>query len=158
MFERNIRFKKVLDHLYSTGQVADQQELSKRTGINESTISRILNNKVRQPSPDTIKKLVDKFPEINASFIRCEDEHLSDDISATQNVDTSSMVNAIIASHNVALSAKDEVIKCLKREIEVKDRLIEFLHKRIAQLEHPSASIGLVADESVQMFPHKNVE
>lgn len=157
MFERNIRFKKVLDHLYSTGQVADQQELSKRTGIHESTISRILNNKVRQPSPDTIKKLVDKFPEINASFVRCEDDELSinSNSAAAQNVDSSSLLNAIIASHNVALAAKDEAIKCLKREIAQKDELIAFLHKRIAELEHSSASIGLVADESCQTFPHK---
>lgn len=153
MFERNVRFKKVLDHLYATGQVADQQELSKRTGINESTISRILNNKVRQPSPDTLKKLVDKFPEINASFIRCEDDDISNNHAEAQNVDASSLINAIIASHNVALAAKDEAIKCLKREISLKDELIAFLHKQIAQLENSPASIGLVAEESDQMFP-----
>lgn len=48
MNKRNELFKKALDWLYSEGKVADQRELSSATGINEVTISRIVNNKVNR--------------------------------------------------------------------------------------------------------------
>ena len=67
---KNERFKKALDWLYSEGLIVDQQELSSKTGINEATISRILNNKVRQPSPETIRKLVSVFRDIDPAYLR----------------------------------------------------------------------------------------
>jgi transcriptional regulator with XRE-family HTH domain len=112
MLSRNEIFKKVLDWLYAEHKVVDQREFSARTGINEATISRIINNRVKQPSADTIRKVVDTFPEINPGYLRGEDENITILPHSTPTpqptIDASSMVNAIIA-------AKDEVIESLKR-------------------------------------------
>ena len=72
--ERNRRFSLALDYLYKKGKVADQRELALKTGITETSISRILNNKVKEPSNATIRKLNAAFGEIfNVAFFRGED-------------------------------------------------------------------------------------
>jgi transcriptional regulator with XRE-family HTH domain len=66
-------FAQVLDYLYKEGLVADQQELSAKTGITETTISRILNDRVRQPSKETWLKLNAAFGNIfNPQYFRGE--------------------------------------------------------------------------------------
>lgn len=93
MSNRNERFKAVLDWLYENGKVSDQRELSEVTGITETTISRILNGKVRQPSEDTLRKLNSAFDNIfNMQFFRGE----SDDMFAAR--------HANIKEHTAELS------------------------------------------------------
>ena len=134
---KNERFKKALDWLYSEGLVEDQQELSSKTGINEATISRILNNKVRQPSPETIRKLVSKFRDIEPAFLRGESESVTVQQSpSTQqpqtSVDASSAINAAIAAYV-------ELTNRLKQEMSDrladKDTIIAEKQSRIADLE-----------------------
>lgn len=79
---RNDRFRIALDYLYENGYVVDQRELSTKTGINEASISRILNNKVREPSETTLRKLNQAFDNMfNMQFFR----GLSDDMLAKSN-------------------------------------------------------------------------
>jgi transcriptional regulator with XRE-family HTH domain len=128
MLSRNEIFKKVLDWLYAEHKVVDQREFSVRTGINEATISRIINNRVKQPSADTIRKIVDTFPEINPGYLRGEDENITILPSPTPTpqptTDTSNMVPALLA-------AKDEIIESLKRELQTKDELIASLRREL---------------------------
>ena len=134
MLSRNEIFKKVLDWLYAEHKVVDQREFSARTGINEATISRIINNRVKQPSADTIRKIVDTFPEINPAYLRGEDENMTILPSPTPTpqptTDSSSMVPALLA-------AKDEVIESLKRELQTKDELIASLRRELAHRPYP---------------------
>ena len=141
MNERNERFKKALDWLYTNGKVTDQRELSSITDINEATISRILNNKVRQPSPETIRKLVSKFPELNPAYIRAESDSITIDGEYShgdkqQPIDPSSMTNAIIASLHVTISAKDETIAGLNSQLEYKNHILERMEKDIDAKSH----------------------
>ena len=55
-------FARALQWLYSHGRVRDQKDFAAVTGITETTISRILNDKVRHPSSDTIRKVSNLFP------------------------------------------------------------------------------------------------
>lgn len=55
-------FARSLQWLYSHGRVKDQKDFAAVTGITETTISRILNDKVRHPSSDTIRKVSSLFP------------------------------------------------------------------------------------------------
>ena len=55
-------FARALQWLYSHGRVRDQKDFAAVTGITETTISRILNDKVRHPSSDTIRKVSSFFP------------------------------------------------------------------------------------------------
>ena len=145
MVSRNEIFKKVLDWLYAEHKVIDQREFSAKTGINEATISRIINNKVKQPSADTIRKVVKAFPEINPGYLRGEDENITILPSSTPTpqttIDTSSMVNAIIAT-------KDEVIESLKRELQTKDELIASLRRELRHYPRNIDDSPTLASES----------
>ena len=139
---KNERFKKALDWLYSEGLVGDQQELSSKTGINEATISRILNNKVRQPSPETIRKLVSKFREIDPAFLRGESESVTVQQSPSAQQPQTYIDPA--SEHNAAISAYVQLANRLtddlkKKEIEMEERLAE-KDARIAELKDTIAA------------------
>lgn len=132
-------FAEAVNYLIDNGKVKDQQDLSARTGITGTTISRILNDKVKQPSAETMQKLFDAFPGLfNPKYFRGESEYLlmEDYIDARNeakpkqeaHLDNSSLMNAAIA-------AKDETIASLHREIKTKDDLILALKNRIEDLE-----------------------
>ena len=134
-------FAQVLDYLVKEKMVKDQQELASVTGITETTISRILNDKVRQPSKDTWQKLNKAFGNIfNPQYFRGESTVMliadlvpdpinqQPQIPSALNVDFSSYINALIAK-------SDETIASLKREIEAKEEIIHAKDERIADLE-----------------------
>lgn len=74
---RNERFRVALDYLYKNGLVADQRELSVKTGLSQKSISHILNNRVQNPSEATIRKLNEAFGNIfNPEYFRCNSEHM----------------------------------------------------------------------------------
>lgn len=54
---KNGIFEHVINYLIQTGRIKDQKELSEVTGITETTISRILHDKVKEPSKDTLRRL-----------------------------------------------------------------------------------------------------
>ena len=125
---KNERFKKALDWLYSEGLVGDQQELSSKTGINEATISRILNNKVRQPSPETIRKIVSKFRDIDPAYLRGESEsvtvHQSPSAQHPQTyIDPASEHNAAISAYVQLANRLTDDLK--RKEQEMADRLAD---------------------------------
>ena len=57
IFCKNGIFEYVINYLIQTGRIKDQKELSEVTGITETTISRILHDKVKEPSKDTLRRL-----------------------------------------------------------------------------------------------------
>ena len=74
---RNERFRVALDYLYKNGLVADQRELSEKIGVSETSISQILNNRVKKPSESTIRKLNEAFGNIfNPEYFRCNSENM----------------------------------------------------------------------------------
>lgn len=58
----NDLFAVAVKWLCDNGKVRDHKELAERTGITETTISRILNDKVKRPSDATVRKLMNTFP------------------------------------------------------------------------------------------------
>lgn len=70
---RNQIFVAAFDYLNQIGRVGDQRELSQKTGISQTSISRIFNNHVRQPSEDSLRKLNAAFGNIfNMRWLRGE--------------------------------------------------------------------------------------
>ena len=55
-------FTRAIQWLYDHGRIRDQKDFAAITGITETTLSRILNNKVRHPSSDTVRKVSSLFP------------------------------------------------------------------------------------------------
>lgn len=129
----NRRFAQALDHLYQHKLVKDQKELAAMTGITETTISRILNDKVRHPSDESVRKLSLCFPGVfNPEWLRGEDaapmlannEHQAEPQQQEPHMDHSSLVNALVA-------AKDETIESLKRELALKDDLVAAMQSEL---------------------------
>ena len=58
----NDLFIQAMNYLITSKTVRDQQHLASVTGITESTLSRIMNDRVQKPSPVTIQKLLQAFP------------------------------------------------------------------------------------------------
>ena len=58
---RNECFRVAIDYLYKNGLVVDQKELSEKTKLSQTAISRILNNRVKEPSEASIRKLNEAF-------------------------------------------------------------------------------------------------
>lgn len=54
-------FAQALDWIFENTDIKDQKTLAAYTGITETTISRILNDKVKKPSKETLMKLNDAF-------------------------------------------------------------------------------------------------
>lgn len=74
---RNECFRVALDYLYKNGLVADQKELSEKTKLSQTAISRILNHRVKEPSEATIRKLNEAFGNIfNPEYFRGHSIHL----------------------------------------------------------------------------------
>lgn len=74
---RNECFRVALDYLYKNGLVVDQRELSEKIGVSETSISQIINNRVKKPSETTIRKLNEAFGNIfNPEYFRGHSIHL----------------------------------------------------------------------------------
>lgn len=70
-------FRVALDYLYKNNLVADQSELSQKTGLSQKSISQILNNRVKKPSESTIRKLNEAFGNIfNPEYFRGHSIHM----------------------------------------------------------------------------------
>ena len=144
----NDLFAQAVNWLIDNGKVKDQQELSAKSGITETTISRIMNNRVKKPSDETIKKLLNTFPGLfNPDYFRGRHLYMlmSEVIDAKMYVkekeekakniiDQSSVINA-------ALAAKDETIASYQLRIEEKEKIISELEKRIKEKNDLIASL-----------------
>ena len=131
----NRRFARALDHLYQHKLVKDQKELAAMTGITETTISRILNDKVRHPSDESVRKLSLCFPGVfNPEWLRGEDaapmlandEHQAEPQQQEPHMDHSSLVNALVA-------AKDDLVAAIQSELTAKNDHIATLKERLQE-------------------------
>lgn len=140
MSSRNELFKKALDWLYSEGKVADQRELSALTGINEVTISRILNDKVKEPSEATLRRFNAAFKNIfNMAYFRGDDVSMLISESRTQSapvIDPSSATNAAIAAY---VELTNRLKQEMAERLEDKEAIIREKDARIIALERTIA-------------------
>ena len=125
----NELFVRAVNWLIDNRKVDDQQDLSLKTGITETTISRIMNDRVKKPSEETIKKLLDAFPGVfNPDYFRGKNIYmLMQDVidakiaanekkeeSNKWSIDQSSLVNAALAAKDETIRAKEETIASLR--------------------------------------------
>lgn len=107
----------------------NQQEIADALGVSQTYVNAILNGKKAIG-----KKSADKFANLfglSKSFLLTGEgePEKTTEFSPQSNIDTSSLVNALIA-------AKDETIESLKRENEI-------LHSRITDLERKIANLTM---------------
>ena len=128
---RNERFRVALDYLYKNGLVADQRELSVKTGLSQKSISHILNNRVQKPSEATIRKLNEAFGNIfNPEYFRCNSEHMLVD----EPVQASEPINDYVALPRWA----DSIIQLVTEQVKTIEELrreVAALHQEISNLK-----------------------
>lgn len=144
-------FKWLKAHKDNEGKgVKYQKDLAALVGVSEDTITRIMHDQT-EVTDDFLCKFNEAFDNIfNYQWLRGEENEpvLTADLGksnpqqSAQVIDPSSMVNAIIAAHNGALAAKDELISAkeetitsLRRELRTKDELIISLRQQLLQLQ-----------------------
>ena len=133
---------KMLDWIYAHTEARNQADVSRASGVDEVTISRVLNGKVKKVKQATLRKINTAFGSVfnpewmrGASSVMLAADSLPADPSAMtagssdappSAPDMSSLINA-------ALAAKDEAIASLKREIAAKDGVIATLHEQLRE-------------------------
>ena len=127
---RNERFRVALDYLYKNGLVADQRELSEKIGVSETSISQILNNRVKKPSESTIRKLNEAFGNIfNPEYFRCNSEHML----ADEPVQASEPISDYVALPRWA----DSIIQLVTEQV----KTIEDLRREVAALHQEISNL-----------------
>ena len=127
-----------------------QKDLADLVGVSEDTITRIMRDQT-EVTDDFLCKFNEAFDNIfNYQWLRGEENEpmLAVDLGksnphqSAQVIEPSSMVNAIIAANNGALAAKDDLISAkeetitgLKRELRDKDELISAKEETVAGLK-----------------------
>ena len=135
-----------MDYLFKNGLIADQSELSKLTGISETSISRILNNRVKEPSEATIRKLNEAFGNIfNPEYFRGHSIHLlmedleyakkhpEEDISSSQYVhfdERQNQASEPTQTYQAIPGCADSIIQLLSSQVQT----IEDLRREVARL------------------------
>lgn len=127
---RNERFRVALDYLYKNGLVADQRELSVKTGLSQKSISHILNNRVQNPSEATIRKLNEAFGNIfNPEYFRCNSENML----ADEPVQASEPTTEYMALPKWA----DSIIQLVTEQV----KTIEDLRREVAALHNEISNL-----------------
>ena len=144
MNKKNVNFATAIAYLKEHGDIKSQKELAQRMGVSEDTISRILQG--ARVSESSITKLHAATNGLfNLQWLHGQsDVMLSAEVIATQHASptpTDVMIAAIV-------SAKDEAIASLKRElaakdetIAAKDKLIDTLQLQINDLQMQGAAV-----------------
>lgn len=139
---RNECFRVAMDYLFKNGLIADQSELSKLTGISETSISRILNNRVKEPSEATIRKLNEAFGNIfNPEYFRGHSIHLlmEDAVYSSQHQDKDiSSISETAQEYNAIPKWADSLIQLVTEQVQTIESLrreVAVLHQEINKLK-----------------------
>lgn len=137
MNKRNDNFAAALAYLKEHGDIKSQKELAQRMGVSEDTISRILQGaRVSESSITKFHAATNGL--FNLQWLRGQsDVMLSAEAIAAQHA-SPTPTDVMIAT---IVSAKDETIASLKRELAAKDKLIDTLQLQIDDLRMQGAAV-----------------
>lgn len=148
-------FRKMFDYLVSNKLIPNQTELARAAGLNEVSVSRILNGQVKSTKQESLWKVNTAFGNVfNPEWMRGNsDVMLMADLTPVsteqpcptpQTTDPTTILIAakdeIIASLKRELAAKDDVIAAKDGIISTKDKLISTLQQQIDDLRMQVAS------------------
>ena len=129
MNNKQERLQQVYEYVRMYCGVHTKTEFAIRLHITQPALSAAMNGKEAYLTQNLFQKICASFPGVfNLNYLLTGEGELllpSPTPTPQTTIDTSSMVNAIIA-------AKDEVIESLKRELRAKDELIASLRRELA--------------------------
>ena len=136
-------FAKMLDWIFTNTDSKRNVDVAKKTGINETTISRILNGRVKKTKQDTLRVVNAAYGNVfNPEWLRgMSDVMLMKDLTpAPSGVSTDMHRQApmyapdyqTMLDFNSFIAAKDEAYEALKGKLESKEETIAELRGRLA--------------------------
>lgn len=141
----NDLFALAVEWLYDHNKVADQKELAQVTGITETTISRILNNKVKKPSDATVRKLLNAFPGLfNPNYFRGKSFYMLMSDVIEERIDAEEKKQNALDMDELLKKIED-----LEKRIKEKDELLEHYRRENADLKSQIANSSYTYP-----FPH----
>ena len=158
---RNEIFACAVDYLYKEGKITGQSDLAEKTGITETTISRILNNKVRKPSEDSLRRLNSTFDNIfNPRWLRGESDEMFADktrqtIEKINEIDPKDLMAGVENLLQIAatqIKDNEELRRELRESINELRDLIAVLKKPAPKLYDIHTSSTLSVAESEEKF------
>lgn len=143
------RLNEVYRHLYANYGISSQKEFAEAIKVQRSAVSAALNGNALYLTKNLFMKICAAFPGVfNLDYLLTgEGELLADEqkeppvarFASQPTIDQSSMVNALIAAHDAAMTAKNDLIASLRESLEDKDELIESLHEQVTELQRQLA-------------------
>lgn len=141
----NELFALAVEWLYDHNKVADQKELAQVTGITETTISRILNNKVKKPSDATVRRLLNAFPGLfNPNYFRGKSLYMLMSDVIEERIDAEEKKQNALDMDELLKKIED-----LEKRIKEKDELLEHYRRENADLKSQIANSSYTYP-----FPH----
>lgn len=141
----NELFALAVEWLYDHNKVADQKELAQVTGITETTISRILNNKVKKPSDATVRRLLNAFPGLfNPNYFRGKSLYMLMSDVIEEKIDAEEKKQNALDMDELLKKIED-----LEKRIKEKDELLEHYRRENADLKSQIANSSYTYP-----FPH----
>jgi peptidoglycan hydrolase CwlO-like protein len=155
-------FKKMLNWLYANKKAGNQTDVARKAGLNEVTVSRILNGRVKKAKQETLWAVNTAYGNVfNPDWLRGDSDVMlmadltpvtEQDDTAMHNYaqqttppDMSSMINAIIA-------ANDQTIMSLRRELAGKDETIAGRDALVSTLQQQVSDLRQQNDDLRQQI------
>lgn len=124
-------FKKMLDWLYANTEANNQTDVARKAGMSQVTMSRILNGKVKNVKPETLRAVNDAYGNVfNPEWMRGESSvMLIADLPATGSDASPSEAHSptlpgIEGITAAIIKAKEETIEALRGQLDDKERMI----------------------------------
>lgn len=134
MMTRNEIFACAVDYLYNEGKITGQSDLAEKTGITETTISRILNNRVRKPSEDSLRRLNTAFGNIfNPKWLRGSNEEM---LSHNKRENKTNLIE-----QNTLIDGLNNLLQLVAQQIKENEELRRELHESIKEVKQISKNL-----------------
>lgn len=149
---RKERLNQVYRHLFAHFGISSQTEFADALHIQRTALSAAMNGNKAYLTNNLFNKICAAFPGVfnldylitgEGFLLTAQENACAEEIeSHTASVDTSSLVNALLA-------AKDETIASLREQLQQKDALIHSKEEIIALLRRQIAQLNQSRDEEV---------
>lgn len=151
--QKQVRLKEVYEHLRQHYGVHTQIDFANAIGLTRPALSAAMNGNMAYLTDNLFKRICATYQGVfNLGYLLTGNGQLlaeeKKEVAQPQprNVTTDFTID-ISSVFNAALSAKDEAIESLKREIRAKDELIQSLRQQLASKEQ------LIASADLSTFP-----
>lgn len=149
---RKERLNQVYRHLFAHFGISSQTEFADALHIQRTALSAAMNGNKAYLTNNLFNKICAAFPGVfnldylitgEGFLLTAQEDACAEEIeSHTASIDTSSLVNALLA-------AKDETIASLREQLQQKDALIHSKDEIIALLRRQIAQLNQSRDEEV---------